>query len=77
MTVLISADERAGWDPLFATFHSLTIGQLALVVLAVFLVTGEYSTGTIRTSITAIPRRGLFYAAKVPPVRCWPRRSPS
>jgi ABC-type transport system involved in multi-copper enzyme maturation permease subunit len=58
-------DEQAGWDPLFATFYSLTIGQLALVVLAVFVVTGEYSTGTIRTSLTAVPRRGLFYAAKV------------
>lgn len=58
-------DEQAGWDPLFATFYSLTIGQLALVVLAVFVVTGEYSTGTIRTSLTATPRRGLFYAAKL------------
>jgi ABC-type transport system involved in multi-copper enzyme maturation permease subunit len=55
---------RAGFDPLFATFYSLTIGQLALVVLAVFMVTGEYSTGTIHTSLTAVPRRGLFYAAK-------------
>jgi ABC-2 type transport system permease protein len=61
----LPANEQAGWDPLFATFYSLTIGQLALVVLAVFVVTGEYSTGTIRTSLTAIPRRGLFYAAKV------------
>jgi len=61
----LPSDEQAGWDPLFATFYSLTIGQLALVVLAVFVVTGEYSTGTISTSLTAIPRRGLFYAAKL------------
>jgi ABC-2 type transport system permease protein len=58
-------DQQAGWDPLFATFYSLTIGQLALVVLAAFVVTSEYSTGTIRTSLTATPRRGLFFAAKV------------
>jgi ABC-type transport system involved in multi-copper enzyme maturation permease subunit len=58
-------DQQAGFDPLFASFYSLTIGQLALVVLAVLVVTGEYSTGTIRTSLTATPRRGLFYAAKV------------
>ncbi|GIH19324.1 ABC transporter permease [Rugosimonospora africana] len=57
-------DQRATFDPLFATFYSLTIGQLALVVLAVLLVTGEYSTGTIRASLTATPRRGRFYAAK-------------
>ncbi len=59
------ADQREGFDPLFATFYSLTLGQLALVVLAAFLVTGEYSTGTIRASLVAVPRRHLFYAAKI------------
>src|SRR5262245_54328988 len=58
-------DQQANFDPLFATFYSLTIGQLALVVLAVFVVTGEYSTTTIVASLTAVPRRGMFYAAKV------------
>lgn len=60
----LPADQRAGFDPLFATFYSLTIGQLALVVLAVLVFSGEYSTGTIRASLTAVPRRGSFYAAK-------------
>ncbi|MER7459850.1 ABC transporter permease [Micromonospora sp. NPDC126480] len=58
-------DQQAGFDPLFATFYSLTIGQLPLVVLAVFVVTSEYSTATIRTSLTVVPQRGAFYAAKV------------
>lgn len=61
----MSRERQEQFDPLFATFYSLTIGQLALVVLAVFMVTGEYSTGTIRASLAAVPRRGLFYAAKV------------
>jgi ABC-type transport system involved in multi-copper enzyme maturation permease subunit len=61
----LPGDQRADFDPLFPTFYSLTIGQLALVVLAVFVVSGEYSTGTIRASLTATPRRGLFYTAKV------------
>ncbi|MCU7729221.1 ABC transporter permease subunit [Actinoplanes sp. KI2] len=61
----MTADARASFDPLFATFYSLTLGQLALVVLAAFVVTGEYSSGTISTSLTAVPRRGLFYAGKV------------
>jgi ABC-2 type transport system permease protein len=58
-------DQQERFDPLFATFYSLTIGQLALVVLAVFVVTSEYSTGTIRTSLAAVPRRDMFFAAKV------------
>lgn len=61
----LPADQQARFDPLFATFYSLTIGQLALVVLAVFVVSSEYSTATIRTSLIAVPRRGQFYAAKV------------
>lgn len=61
----MSPDARRAFDPLFATFYSLTIGQLALVVLAVFVVTSEYSTGTIQASLAATPRRGRFYAAKV------------
>jgi ABC-2 type transport system permease protein len=60
-----SADRVLRFDPLFATFYSLTIGQLALVTLAVLLVTGEYTTGTIAASLRAVPRRGLCYAAKV------------
>ncbi|MFJ8579822.1 ABC transporter permease [Micromonospora sp. NPDC093277] len=58
-------NQQDRFDPLFATFYSLTIGQLALVVLAVFVVTSEHSTGMIRVSLAAVPRRGRFYAAKV------------
>jgi ABC-2 type transport system permease protein len=61
----MTADARASFDPLFATFYSLTLGQLALVVLAAFVVTGEYSTGTLSTSLIAVPRRGRFFAGKV------------
>lgn len=61
----MTADRQQRFDPLFATFYSLTIGQLPLVVLAVFVVTGEYSTRTIWASVTAVPRRALFYSAKV------------
>jgi len=61
----MTAEARANFDPLFATFYSLTIGQLALVVLAAFVVTSEYSTGTISASLAAVPRRGRFFAGKV------------
>lgn len=54
-----------GFDPLFATFYSLTLGQLALVVFGVLAVSGEYTSGTIRAALAAVPRRGLFYGGKV------------
>jgi ABC-2 type transport system permease protein len=57
--------QRRDFDPLFATFYSLSIGQLALVVFAVTVTGGEYSSGLIATSLLAVPRRCLFYAAKV------------
>jgi len=57
--------QRRDFDPLFATFYSLSIGQLALVAFGATVTGGEYSAPTIATSLTAVPRRGLFYAAKV------------
>ncbi|MFC9237891.1 ABC transporter permease [Streptomyces decoyicus] len=40
------------------------VGQLAVVVLAVTTIGSEYSTGTIRTSLTAVPWRRPWLAAK-------------
>ncbi|WP_129670184.1 ABC transporter permease subunit [Phytoactinopolyspora endophytica] len=57
--------ERQDFEPLFATFYSLTLAQLALVVFGVLVVGSELSTGTIRTSLAAVPQRGVFYAGKV------------
>ena len=56
---------KAGFD---ATQTSLIaffeIGQLIIAVIAALAITAEYSTGMIRTSLTAQPRRGTVYAAK-------------
>ena len=56
---------KAGFD---ATQTSLVaffeIGQLIIAVIAALAITSEYSTGMIRTSLTAEPRRGTVYAAK-------------
>jgi ABC-2 type transport system permease protein len=40
------------------------LGQLIIAVLGALVITSEYSTGMIRTSLTAMPRRGTVYAAK-------------
>ena len=42
----------------------LLIGQLIIVVLGALAITSEYSTGMIRTSLTSMPRRGTWFAAK-------------
>jgi ABC-2 type transport system permease protein len=56
---------KAGFD---ATQTSLTVffflGQLIIAVIGAMVITSEYSTGMIRTSLTAQPRRGVVYAAK-------------
>jgi ABC-2 type transport system permease protein len=56
---------KAGFD---ATQISLgaffELGQLIIAVLGAMVITSEYSTGMIRTSLTAQPRRGVVYAAK-------------
>jgi ABC-2 type transport system permease protein len=40
------------------------VGQAAVAVLAVLMVTGEYSSGMIRITLTAVPRRSTALAAK-------------
>jgi hypothetical protein len=52
------------YDPTAASFYALPYAQLALAVGGVLAASSEYSTGTIRTSLTAVPRRGRFLAAK-------------
>ena len=42
----------------------LFIGQLIIAVIGAMIITSEYSTGMIRTSLTVMPRRPVLYAAK-------------
>ncbi|NED74332.1 ABC transporter permease subunit [Streptomyces sp. SID9944] len=57
--------ERLSFDPTFVSFAGMTLGQLAMIVFGVLVVSNEYSTGMIRTSLAAVPRRGAFLASKV------------
>jgi ABC-2 type transport system permease protein len=43
----------------------LFIGQLIIAVIGAMVITSEYSTGMIRTSLTAMPRRVVMYSSKV------------
>lgn len=44
-------------DPTATALAGVTFGQLAIGVLGVLVVTGEYSTGMIRATLTAVPKR--------------------
>jgi ABC-type transport system involved in multi-copper enzyme maturation permease subunit len=58
-------DARVLLDPVgFILESGLFLGQLALCVLGVLLITTEYSTGTIRASLLAVPRRLEMLTAK-------------
>ncbi|OIK27600.1 ABC transporter permease subunit [Streptomyces malaysiense] len=56
--------ERLALDPTFVSFAGMTLGQLAMIVFGVLVVTSEYSTGMIRVSLAAVPRRGTFLFGK-------------
>src|SRR5215813_15065674 len=60
-----SAADRATFDATQVSIAGLFyLGQLVIVVLGTIVLTAEYSTGMIRTSLTAMPRRITVYAAK-------------
>ncbi|MGH9077198.1 MAG: ABC transporter permease subunit [Acidimicrobiales bacterium] len=52
------------FDPTSVSFYGMSFGQLAIAVLGVLVVTSEYATGMIRTTLQAMPRRGWVLAAK-------------
>jgi ABC-2 type transport system permease protein len=73
---IISAVQMGRWAHLTlhdrATFNSIDAGvggwhlaQLGIGVLGVLIISGEYSTGMIRSSLMAVPRRLPVLAAKV------------
>ena len=51
-------------DPTEISLRGIYLGQLALGVLGVLIVSGEYATGMIRASLTALPHRWPVLAAK-------------
>lgn len=59
-----SAADRASWDPTNQSLAGTIFGQLAIAVFGVLAITAEYASGTIRTSIAAVPRRTPLIVAK-------------
>lgn len=57
--------ERATFDPTLMSFSGMQFGQLAMIVFGVLVVSTEYSTGMIRSSLAAVPGRGGFLLGKL------------
>jgi len=53
----LSPRERAHRDPLDVALSGVNVAQLAIGVLGVLLISGEYSTGMIRSTFVAVPKR--------------------
>ena len=52
-----SAADKAAFNPISTSLTGVSFAVVAFGVLGVLLMSGEYSTGMIRSSLTAVPRR--------------------
>lgn len=61
----MSPSRQVTFDPTYTSFAGMSLGQLLMIVFGVLVVSNEYSTGMIRTSLSAVPQRGVFLFGKV------------
>ena len=59
-----SASGKLSWDPTGVSLAGVAIASLAIAVVGVLCSSSEYSSGMIRTSLIAVPKRGRVLAAK-------------
>ncbi|MET7282840.1 ABC transporter permease [Kribbella sp. NPDC005582] len=57
---VISADDAAD-----LTLIGVDLGQALVVIVAVLIISGEYSSGMMRTSLAAVPRRTTLFLSKM------------
>ncbi|MFD7818595.1 ABC transporter permease subunit [Streptomyces sp. NPDC059785] len=57
-------DARCGQDAVKLALTGVTVGQAVIAVFAVLAVSGEYTTGMIRTTLMAVPNRITVLTAK-------------
>lgn len=56
--------ERLTFDPTVQSLRGLFLAQIAIGVLGVLVISAEYASGLIRTTLTAVPQRRTLLAAK-------------
>ncbi|MFI7442819.1 ABC transporter permease [Nonomuraea indica] len=62
--VVSCAARGCGYDPARIALFGVQVGQSVVAVLAVLTVAGEYGTGMVRLTLTAMPHRIKVLAAK-------------
>lgn len=60
----MSAASKADFDPTNNGYAGMAIAQLAVGVAGVLVMTGEYSSGSIRSTLATIPNRPMLLTAK-------------
>ena len=60
----LSESDQADFDPAVVTLIGASIGQIALIVFGVTMVSSEYTSGMIRQTLTTTPGRLEVLAAK-------------
>ncbi|MFG2783747.1 ABC transporter permease [Streptomyces prunicolor] len=62
----LAASDTGGddFDPLFAVFFGVAFGQIAAIAFGTTAVSSEFQGGALRVSLTAVPHRGRWFAAK-------------
>jgi ABC-2 type transport system permease protein len=61
---IVKCPASCGADATKTSLTGVMLGQAIVAVLAVLVITGEYSTGMIRATVAAMPRRLVVLAAK-------------
>src|SRR5580700_6582398 len=56
-----SPADKASFDPISTSLNGMLFAQLAIGVLGVLLISGEYSTGMIKSSLTVVTSFVSFY----------------
>ncbi|MFJ8111432.1 ABC transporter permease [Streptomyces sp. NPDC096132] len=57
--------EGADADPLFSAFFGVNFGQIAAIAFGTTALSSEFHGGALRVSLSAVPRRGRWFAAKL------------
>lgn len=63
-SVVTCASARCGGDLTKLSLTGVGLGQAPVAILAVLVISGEYSSGMVRTTLTAMPHRVTVLAAK-------------
>jgi ABC-type transport system involved in multi-copper enzyme maturation permease subunit len=61
----VSALRQATFDPVSSSLVGIFFGQFAVGVIGTLFITSEYSSGSIRTTLTAVPNRLRLVASKL------------